>query len=83
MPGTDDQEPASRGLPVALRLLGTVVSPGGEGFAMCQLGQEPPKLVRPGARIGALTLRSVAQGRALFLSPEGDEFEVRVSNNND
>ena len=55
-----------------LRVLGTVVSTTGSGFAMCQLGSQPPAIVRVGQKIGVYTLKRVARGSATFASPSGD-----------
>ena len=55
-----------------LRVLGTVVSTTGSGFAMCQLGSEPPTIVRIGEKIGVYTLKRVARGSATFTGPAGD-----------
>lgn len=49
----------------AVRLLGTVVLPGG-GIAICQLPGSAPRLVHVGERIGDLTLTGVRQGEASF-----------------
>jgi hypothetical protein len=55
-----------------LRVLGTVVSTTGGGFAMCQLGSTPPSIVRVGEKIGVYTLKRVARGSATFASPSGE-----------
>ena len=55
-----------------VRVLGTVVSTTGAGFAMCQLGSEPPTIVRIGEKIGVYTLKRVARGSATFSGPAGD-----------
>ena len=55
-----------------IRVLGTVVSTTGSGFAMCQLGSSPPTIVRIGEKIGAYTLKRVARGSATFAGPAGD-----------
>ena len=62
--------PAPRG--EQLRVLGTVVSTTGSGFAMCQLGSEPPTIVKIGEKIGAYTLKRVVRGSATFAGPAGD-----------
>ena len=62
----EPSEPAA-----AVVLLGTVMSTDGTGFALCQLGTEPAKLLRPGQSIGGLTLRRVEQARATFASADG------------
>jgi hypothetical protein len=62
-----------------LRLIGTVVSPEGGGFAMCQFGAEAPKVVRVGERIGPYALVDVHQGRARFRSEAGEIVDVTVA----
>jgi hypothetical protein len=59
-------------------LVGTAVMSQGGGFAMCQWGSEPPKLVRVGERIGTMTLKGVARGQATFVDATGRTVEVRV-----
>jgi hypothetical protein len=59
-------------------LIGTAVMSDGGGFAMCQWGTEPPKLVRVGERVGTLTLKVVARGRATFADAGGRLMEIRV-----
>ena len=58
-----------------LRVLGTVVVTNGASFAMCQIGSEPPVIVRVGQQIGGYTLKRVARGKAVFTSPSG-EIEI-------
>jgi hypothetical protein len=67
--------------PVAatLQLLGTVVTPGQDAFVLCQLGNEPPRVVRVGGKVGGYTLRRIEPGRAVFISPDGETVDVRVS----
>ena len=55
-----------------LRVLGTVVNTAGPGFAMCQLGSEPPTIVKVGEKIGVYTLKRVVRGSATFTGPAGD-----------
>lgn len=69
---------AGQTLPGAIVLIGTAVLPNGGGFAMCQRGGEPPRLVRVGERFGGFTLRSVAQGRAVFRGESGEVVNVSV-----
>jgi hypothetical protein len=62
------------GLP---HLLGTVVSPrASASFAMCQVGSEPPRMVRVGDMVNGLRLERVSQGAALFLSATGSRIEL-------
>jgi hypothetical protein len=58
-----------------LKVLGTVVVTSGSSFAMCQIGSEPPVIVRVGQQIGGYTLKRVARGKAVFTSPSG-EIEI-------
>lgn len=80
LPGEDLPElSAAAPDPVAaVRLIGTAVLAGGSGFAMCQWGNQAPKLVRVGEKFGDLTLRRVEQGRAVFVSTNGESIEYRV-----
>jgi hypothetical protein len=55
-----------------LKVLGTVVITNGASFAMCQIGSEPPVIVRVGQQIGNYTLKRVARGKAVFASPSGE-----------
>jgi hypothetical protein len=73
--GTEADQPAPA---QAIVLIGTAVASGG-GFAMCQIGSEPARLVRLGERLAGYTLRSVGQGRATFRSESGQVIEVRVA----
>lgn len=59
-------------------LIGTAVI-GDGGFAMCQRGVEPPKLVRVGDSYGDLLLRAVHPGRAVFRAKDGTTMELRVA----
>jgi hypothetical protein len=70
-PGDDSastEMPAQRAL---LKLVGTVIDDDGSSFAMCQLGDEQPRAVRVGERIGEYRLRAVRQGAADFAGPDG------------
>jgi hypothetical protein len=58
-----------------LKVLGTVVVTNGSSFAMCQIGSDPPVIVRVGQQIGVYTLKRVARGKAVFTSPSG-EIEI-------
>ena len=65
--------------PAAVTLLGTVMQTDGSGIALCQLGNEPPVMIRPGQRIGGLTLKRVDQAMATFVSPHGQQTTLSVS----
>jgi hypothetical protein len=58
-----------------LKVLGTVVVTAGTSFAMCQIGSDPPVIVRVGQQIGSYTLKRVTRGKAVFSSPSG-EIEI-------
>lgn len=88
MPGSDPPEsfqsvdpglgagPAAHGS--GLRLLGTMVLPGGGGVALAHGPGEEPRLVRIGESIGGLTLRSVRLGAAVFTGPDGSVVEIDI-----
>jgi hypothetical protein len=61
-----------------LVLLGTVVLAEGRSFVMCQQGSDQPRIVRIGESLGDYTLRTVQQGRAVFVSRRGEQLELRV-----
>ena len=73
-----DSVPAALDAGTRFQLIGTAVLAEGRGFAMCQWGTEPPRLVRVGERVGDLTLRVVDRGRATFTDGNGRRMEVRV-----
>ena len=73
-PGAADSTSAR----VPFKLIGTAAMPKGKGFAMCQWGEEQPRLVRIGETVGDLTLKGVTPGRAVFLTSGGERFEVQV-----
>jgi len=69
--GTDSVKVEPSEPALAVVLLGTVMSTDGTGFALCQLGADAPKLLRPGQSIGGLTLRRVEQAKATFAASDG------------
>jgi len=69
---------AALAAPSPVTLIGTAVI-GDGGFAMCQRGAEPPKLVRVGDSYGDFTLRAVHPGRAVFRAKDGTTMELRVT----
>jgi hypothetical protein len=70
---------AATPVPVApLRLLGTVITPGADAFAMGQLGNDAPRVVRVGDKLGSYTLRRIEPGRAVFIAPNGETMDLRV-----
>lgn len=68
---------ASSQTPVPV-LIGTALLPEGRSFAMCRVGTEAPKVVRVGEQVGGFTLKTVTQGRAIFLNAQGGTLEVGV-----
>jgi hypothetical protein len=61
-----------------VQLIGTVVMPGGRSFPMAQLAGEPPRIVRIGEHVGGFALRSIEQGRAVFVAAGGARLELQV-----
>lgn len=64
--------------PEVIRLVGTVVQPGGGSFVLCQLGAGAARVVRVGQTLGAYQLRSITQGFAIFVAADGQRLELRV-----
>jgi hypothetical protein len=60
---------STRGRPI--RLLGTAVSGGNGGFAMCQIGRETPRMLHVGDTLGGLTLRRIDRAAAEFVAADG------------
>jgi hypothetical protein len=73
---TETAPPQSASAPLVL--LGTVVLAEGRSFVMCQQGSEQPRIVRVGESLGDYTLRTVEQGRAVFVTRRGEQVELRV-----
>jgi hypothetical protein len=65
-------------IPVVV-LLGTVTLSDGSGFALCQSGDESPRIVRLGQSIGGFTLLSVGQAKAIFAAADGQKSTMLVS----
>ena len=64
--------------PRQLRLVGTALSGAGGGFVMCQVGNEPPRIVRIGEEVGGLTLISISRGEAEFTRSDGTVVTLSV-----
>jgi hypothetical protein len=62
----------------AVRLIGTVMLPDGGALAMAQLGEDSPRVVRVGEKIGEYVLRTVQRGGATFVSAAGERVELVV-----
>ncbi|HEU5186688.1 MAG TPA: hypothetical protein VFU01_19100 [Gemmatimonadaceae bacterium] len=65
--------------PEAVRLLGTVIRPGGKSFVVYQLPSEVPKTLRLGETVGGMTLADVAPGRATFRTQRGARVELSLA----
>jgi hypothetical protein len=78
LPGSGPEKPpASEPVADPVELLGTVVVAGGRSFAMCQ-SSAGTQVVHVGEKVAGFTLRSVEQGSAVFVSPQGKVMNVRV-----
>jgi hypothetical protein len=62
-----------------LTLLGTIMLSDGSGLALCQSGDEPSRLVRPGQSIAGMTLQRVDQAKATFAAADGRLTTLTVS----
>jgi hypothetical protein len=63
----------------ALRLVGTMLAPGGRAVALLEGGGQPARIVRVGERIGDHTLTLVEPGRAVLRSSSGKRLELKLS----
>ena len=79
LPASGPPEPSQSAQPVSapVELVGTVVVAGGRSFAMCQSGAGP-QIVHIGEKFAGHTLKSVEQGSAMFVSPEGKAVKILV-----
>jgi hypothetical protein len=79
LPGSAPVEKPTGPVPVAdpVELLGTVIVTGGRSFAMCQ-SNAGTQVVHVGEKVAGYTLKSVEQGSAVFVSPEGKSMNVSV-----
>lgn len=79
LPGSRAAEKAPESAPVAdpIELLGTVMVAGGRSFAMCQ-SSAGTQVVHVGEQIAGFTLKSLEQGSAVFVSPQGKAVNIRV-----
>ena len=77
LPGAAPSAIPAASAPVAeqVELLGTVVIAGGRSFATCQAGGGT-QIVHVGEKFAGLTLKSVEQGSAVFVSPTGKTVTV-------
>jgi hypothetical protein len=79
LPGSAPEELPQASAPPAeqIELIGTVVAAGGRSFAMCQTSAGP-QIVHIGEKFVGFTLKSVEQGTAVFVSPQGKVMNVHV-----
>jgi len=79
LPGSAPEELPQASAPPAeqIELIGTVVAAGGRSFAMCQTSAGP-QIVRVGEKFNGYTLKSVEQGSAVFVSPQGKVLNIGV-----
>jgi hypothetical protein len=47
-------------------------------FAICQRGEESPKVLHVGDQIAGFTLNVLSRGRAVFATPDGDQLELQA-----
>jgi hypothetical protein len=57
-------------------VLGTAMSLDGSSFATCQLGEDRPRIVRVGDKLGTYTVKSIARGRVAFTTSSGSILDV-------
>jgi hypothetical protein len=76
LPGSTPPPAVATAPPVEqIELLGTVVVGGGRSFAMCQTSAGP-QIVHIGEKFAGFALKSVEQGSAVFVSPDGKVVNI-------
>ena len=68
----------TRSAPNRLELVGTAVSEGSGGFAMCRLGSGAPVILKIGDELGGLTLQTLSRGEATFARRDGTVVTLTV-----
>jgi len=79
MPGESrpDDKPVAE--PMKPNVVGTVVATDGRSFALMQLGNERPKLVHAGDKIGEWTVKAIGRGKVTLVGPAtGARVDVTV-----
>jgi hypothetical protein len=56
-----------------------VITPGQDAFVMGQIASDPPRVLRVGGTLGGFTLHRIEPGRAVFIAPNGETMDLRVS----
>ena len=80
MPG--EARPDDKPVAEAMRptVVGTVVATDGRSFALMQLGNERPKLVHVGDKIGEWSVKAIGRGKVTILGPaSGARVDVTVT----
>ena len=78
MPGEErpDDKPVVE--PMKPTVLGTVVATDGRSFATVQLGNDRPKLVHVGDKIGEWAVKAIERGKITLVSAAGSRVDVTV-----
>ena len=79
MPGEarPDDKPVAE--PMKPNVIGTVVATDGRSFALMQLGNERPKLVHVGDKIGEWSVKAIGRGTVTIVTPiTGSRLDVTV-----
>ena len=78
MPGEarPDDRPVAE--PMKPNVVGTVVATDGRSFALMQLGNERPKLVHVGDKIGEWAVKAIVRGKVTLVSTSGTRIDVTV-----
>jgi hypothetical protein len=78
-PPGDEPEDAGAEPVVTPVVLGTAISGDGRHFAMCQIGEERPAIVRIGDRCGGYAVVAIERTRVVFRSPSGERLAIDAS----
>lgn len=57
-------------------VLGTAIALDGRNFATCQLGNDTPRIVHVGDKLGEYTVKSITRGRVVFATSSGNALDV-------
>jgi hypothetical protein len=79
MPGEERPDDRPVAEPMKPIVVGTVVATDGRSFALMQLGNERPKLVHIGDKIGEWSVKAIGRGTVTIVTPiTGSRVDLTV-----
>jgi hypothetical protein len=76
MPGEDDNTKPVTDTKKPV-VLGVAVGLNGTDFTTCQLGDDFPRIMHVGDKIGEYTIKTIERGRVVFTMANGKQLEIR------